>query len=300
MADNRVRRTSGRPAVRTKAKPGRQRARERIAAERAARKRAEVRRRFLAAAGAITAVLAIVVTLVTVKLTASPVHRTASESTASASLVRQVTTVPAATLAQVGPGQAATLLQKVKTPGPVLTADGKTAIVFVSEESCPFCAAERWALTVALSHFGTWSGLGITKSSATDIYPNTATLSFRSARYRSAELTLSTTELTDNVGHPLQSQTPLDTSLMAHYDVPPYVNSVDQSGAVPFLDIGNQYVLAGAQYDPQVLAGLSAAQIASQLSNPSSPVAQAVDGAAKVIIAAIDQVLPSDAGHASH
>jgi hypothetical protein len=299
VAANRVRGTAGKSGVRAKAAPGRQRARERIAAERAARKRAEMRRRFLAAAGAVTTVLAIVVALVAVKLTASPAHRTASESIASATLVRQVTTVPAAALAQVSPGQAATLLQKVKTPGPLLTMDGKPAVVFVSEESCPFCAAERWSLTVALSHFGTWSQLGITKSSATDIYPNTATLSFRAARYRSAELALSTTELTDNVGHPLQPQTPLDTSLMASYDVPPYVNSVDQSGAVPFLDIGNRYVLAGAQYDPQVLAGRSAAQIASQLSHPASPVAQAIDGAAKVIIAAIDQVLQADAGRAS-
>jgi hypothetical protein len=44
-------------------------------------------------------------------------------------------------------------------------AGGKPAIVFVSEESCPFCAAERWSLTVALSHFGTWSHLGTTTSS---------------------------------------------------------------------------------------------------------------------------------------
>lgn len=73
--------------------------------------------------------------------------------------------------------------------------------------------------------------------------------------------------------------------------VPPYVNGTDQSGAVPFLDIANRYILAGAQYDPQVLAGLSAAQIAGQLSNPSSPVARAVDGAAQVIITAIDHVL---------
>ena len=73
--------------------------------------------------------------------------------------------------------------------------------------------------------------------------------------------------------------------------MPPYVNSADQSGAVPFLDIANKYVLAGAQYNPQVLAGLSAAQIASQLSNPSSPVAQAIDGSAQVIVAAIDHVL---------
>ena len=69
------------------------------------------------------------------------------------------------------------------------------------------------------------------------------------------------------------------------------MNSADQSGAVPFLDIANRYILAGAQYDPQVLAGLSAAQIASQLSNPSSPVAQAIDGSAQVIVAALDQVL---------
>ena len=243
------------------------------------------------AAGAVTAVLAIVVALVTVKLTASPAHRTASESAAPAALVRQVTGVPTATLARVSAGQAATLLEKVKTPGPVLTLGGKPAIVFVSEESCPFCAAERWALTVALSHFGTWTQLGLTKSSATDIYPNTATLSFRTAHYHSAELTLSTTELTDNVGHPLQSPTRLDARLIGSYDVPPYVNSVDQSGAVPFLDIGNQYILAGAQYDPQVLAGLSAAQIASQLGTPSSPVAQAIDGSANVIIAAINQIL---------
>jgi Domain of unknown function (DUF929) len=282
--------------VRTEAAPAKRRARERIAAERAARKRAEARRRFLVAGGAITSVLAIVVALVAVKLTASPAHRTASESLAPATIVRQVTSVPAATLAQVSPGQAVTLLEQVKKPGPLLTVDGKPAVVFVSEESCPFCAAERWALTVALSQFGTWSHLGITKSSATDIYPNTATLSFRAARYRSADLTLNTTELTDNVGHPLQAQTALDARLIASYDVPPYVNSADQSGAVPFLDIGNQYVLAGAQYDPQVLAGLSATQIASQLATPSSPVAQAIDGAAKVIVAAIDQVLHAGAG----
>ncbi len=283
--------------MRAKAAPAKQRARERIAAERAAKKRAEARQRFLVAGGAITAVLAIVVALVAVKLTSSPARRTASESTAPATVARQVTTVPAATLAQVSPGQAVTLLEKVNKPGPLLRINGKPAVVFVSEESCPFCAAERWALTIALSQFGTWSQLGITKSSATDIYPNTATLSFRTARYHSADLALDTTELTDNVGHPLQPQTALDARLIASYDVPPYVNSVDQSGAVPFLDIGNQYILAGAQYNPQVLAGLSAAQIGSQLATPSSPVAQAIDGAAKVIIAAIDQVLHADAGH---
>src|SRR6202020_3155327 len=178
-----------------------------------------------------------------------------------------------------------------KTSGPGLTIGGKPAIVFVSEESCPFCAAERWSLAVALSHFGTWSHLGTTTSSATDLYPDTATLSFRTAHYQSTELTLRTTELTDNAGRSLQAQTPLDTGLIDAFDVPPYVNSADQSGSVPFLDIANRYVLAGAQYNPQVLAGLSAAQIASQLSKPASPVAQDIDGSAQAIVAAIDQTL---------
>ena len=53
------------------------------------------------------------------------------------------------------------------------------------------------------------------------------------------------------------------------------MNCADQSGAVPFLDIANHYILAGAQCDPQILAGLSVAQIASQLRDPSSPVARA-------------------------
>jgi hypothetical protein len=50
-------------------------------------------------------------------------------------------------------------------------------------------------------------------------------------------------------------------------------------------------VIAGSQYNPQVLAGLSAAQIAAQLRDPSSPVAQAIDASARVIINQINQVL---------
>jgi len=266
------------------------RARQRIAAQRAAQQRAQARRRWLVSITAVGAVLAIVVGFVAIKLTSSTAAA-ASEALAPQNVVSQVTTVPAAALARVRSGGTVTPMQTVKAPGPVLSIAGKPAIVFVSEESCPFCAAERWPLAVALSHFGTWSHLGATRSSATDVFPNTATLSFRTASYRSSHLTLRTTELTDNRGHRLQPLTPLDTTLIHGYDVPPYVNSADQSGAVPFLDIGNRYILAGAQYNPQILAGLSQAQIASQLRNPASPVAKAIDGSADTIIAAINNVL---------
>ena len=279
-------RNSARPALSVSAKA---RARERIAAERAARQRAKTRRRLLISGAAVVAVLAVAGAIVGGSLSTS--HPAATESRAASVVVRQATAVPLEVLARVSAAQAATPLQKVAAPGPSLTVDGKPTIVFVSEESCPFCAAERWPLVVALSHFGTWSNLGSTRSSATDVYPNTATFSFRAAHYRSAELTLRTTELADNTGRRLQPETVLDAKLIGTYDVPPFVNSADQSGAVPFLDIANHYILAGAQYNPQILAGLSAAQIASQLRNPSSPVAQAIDGSARVIVAAIDQVL---------
>jgi Domain of unknown function (DUF929) len=293
VADTRHGQVDGRSSSRPRGPHARQRARERIAAQQAARRRAEARRRLLVPIASIIVVVAIVVALVAVKLNSA--RPSVSESPAPPGVVSQVTSVPAAVLTRVRAGQAATPLQPVRTPGPLLTAGGKPAIVFVGEESCPFCAAERWPLVVALSHFGTWSHLGSTRSSATDIYPGTATLSFRAAGYHSAELTLRTTELADNLGRPLQAQTPLDTRLIRAYDVPPYVNSADQSGAVPFLDIANRYILAGAQYNPQVLAGLSAAQIARQLRDPSSPVARAVDGSASQIIAAINRILHGSA-----
>jgi hypothetical protein len=296
MARTRTPSTTGAAPGRPKDARARSRARERIAAQQAARQRAEFRRRLMIVAGSVTAVLAAAGALVAVKLTAAPPAAAAgAESPAAAAVVRQATTVPAAVLARASAGQATTALEPVRTHGLPLTAGGKPVIAFVGEESCPFCAAERWPLVVALAHFGTWTGLGATTSSAADVYPSTATFSFRTAGYASSQLTLRTTELADNAGRPLQPRTPLDTRLIAAFDVPPYVNSADQSGAVPFLDIANRYVLAGAQYDPQVLAGLSDAQIAAQLRNPASPVAQAIDGSAKVIIAAIRAVLQGTA-----
>jgi hypothetical protein len=256
------------------------------------RRRAEARRRLLVPLGSVAVVVAVVLGLVAVSLTSS--GTAASEAGTPPGVAAAVSSVPLATLDRLGSAQLATPLEPTRG-GPPLRIDGKPGVVFVSEESCPFCAAERWPLVIALSHFGTWRNLGATTSSAADIYPNTSTFSFRDATYRSRILTLRTTELADNAGHPLQPETVLDTQLLGRYDVPPYVNSADQSGAVPFLDIDNKDILAGAQYDPQVLAGLSMRQIAAQLKDPSSPAAKAVDGSAEALIKAIDQILP--AGH---
>lgn len=255
-------------------------------------RRAEARRRLLVPFASVGVVVAVVLALVVVSLTAG--GSVASEARTPPGVAAAVTSVPLSILTRIGADQVVTPLQSTGGGVP-LSVDGKPAVVFVSEESCPFCAAERWPLVIALSHFGTWSNLGATTSSATDVYPNTATFSFRNATYHSRVLTLRTTELTDNAGHPLQPETAFDAQLLDRYDVPPYVNSADQSGAVPFLDLYNHDILAGAQYDPQVLAGLSMRQIAAQLNNPASPVAKAIDGSAEVLIKAINQIVSTDA-----
>ena len=252
-----------------------------------ARRRAKARR-LLVPLVVVGIVAAVIAGFVASSLTSG--GASASEGIASQTVVKQATGVPLKVLTQVGESRQTTNLLPVPNGSP-LSIDGKPGIVFVSEESCPFCAAERWPVVVALSHFGTWHHLGATTSSSTDVFPSTPTFSFRSATFDSAYLTLRTTELANNAGRPLQPASQLDTALIDRYDVPPFVNSADQSGAVPFLDIDNHDILAGAQYDPQVLAGLSMSQVAAQLDNPASPVAMAIDESANALIAAIDQAL---------
>ena len=51
-------------------------------------------------------------------------------------------------------------------------AAGKPEILYIGAEYCPYCATERWPLAVALSRFGTFTGLRGIHSSATDVYPS--------------------------------------------------------------------------------------------------------------------------------
>jgi hypothetical protein len=191
--------------------------------------------------------------------------------------------VPPATLEAVGSPSSVASPTKVGNGAVAKTADGKVQVTYVGAEYCPYCAAERWALAVALSRFGTLGGLSGTHSSGSDVYPNTQTLSFYGSSFTSPYVDFqpveeATNQQEDGRYQTLQTPTKAQQSLMATYDA---------QGSIPFLDIGNRYVVTGASFSPQVLQGLSREQIAAALQNPSSPVAQAIDGAANVITAAI-------------
>jgi Domain of unknown function (DUF929) len=194
--------------------------------------------------------------------------------------------VPSATLDAVGSPSSIVPPTKVGNGTILRDTDGKPLITYVGAEYCPYCAAERWALAVALSRFGTFQNLSGTHSSDSDVYPDTQTLSFYGSSYSSPYVDFESVEEATNqqVGNsyqPLQAPTAAQSALMAKFDA---------QGSIPFLDIANRYVITGSSFSPQVLQGLSRSQIAADVSNPNSAVAQAIDGAANEITGAIASV----------
>jgi hypothetical protein len=282
--------------------------RRKIAAQRAAARRAGVRRRVLIAVGSVMAVMAIVITFVVIKVESkpgtAPIASNGPTGAALASLVRDVTTIPASTLDKVGAGQITRSSVGAVNPlgagylapvsGQLLTSGGKPEVLYVSAEYCPYCAAERWAMVVALSRFGTFSGLSTVHSSTTDTPSDIPSFTFYGSTYTSKYLTFVPVEeaknfrtgnsASPNVGYvPLQNPTAAEQELLGKYDA---------VGYIPFLDIGNKYVEIGSlpPYDPQLLQGLSWSQIASAMRDPSSTIARCVDASANYLTAAILKV----------
>jgi hypothetical protein len=264
---------------------------EKIAAQRARERRAEIRNRVLMASGAVVVVVAIVLAFVLVKMNQKATAAGTSNGptgAALASVVTDTTSVPASTLDAVGAGSGVTA-PPTSISGPALTSGGKPEVLYIGGEYCPFCAAERWAMVVALSRFGTFSNLSTVHSGSTDAYPNTPTFTFYGSTYTSRYLTFTPVEETTNIPQgnsytTLQTPTSAQQALVQKYDGPPYVQT---SGSIPFIDFGNKYMISGASYSPQVLTGKNWSQIASALKNPSSPIAKAVDGTANYLTAAI-------------
>jgi thiol-disulfide isomerase/thioredoxin len=273
----------------------RESARERIAAQRAAQRRAEMRNRMLWTGGSILGVVVIVVAFVVFKATQSPASTSSSSTSATgtalpASVIRDITTVPASTLTSVGTGTANTKSVATVSSAKALTSGGKPEVLYIGAQYCPYCAAERWALAVALSRFGTFQGLtGIHSAGGQEVYPHTPTLNFYKSSYASKYLTFTPVEQETVSEKPLEKTSAAQNALITKYDSPPYV-SASERGAIPFIDFGGKYFVHGSQYDPQLLSGQTWAQVAAALKDPSNAVAKGADGAANMITATICKV----------
>ena len=273
-------------------------ARDRIAAQRAAARRAEIRNRVLMTSGAVVVVIAIVVVLVVVKLNKKPPKVVSNGPTgvALAKLVNTVVAVPTSVLDKVGAGPI-TAGPTAVTGEPPLTSGGKPEILYIGAEYCPYCAAERWAMVVSLSKFGTFTNLRTIHSSSTDTYANTPTFTFYKSTYTSQYINFTPVETLTNVrtgnaeGAPLQTPTPAQQALLA---------KLDSNGSIPFIDFGNKYSEVGnlQPYGPQYLTGKSWNQVAAALTNPSNPIAQGIDGSANYFTATICKLTNNQPGSA--
>jgi len=228
-------------------------------------------------------VLVIGIALVIAVSTSSNSKSSASVSAAEAkAIVATVAAVPQATTEQVGKGIVTAV--PLPTNGKALTSGGKPELLYIGAEFCPYCAAERWSLANALTRFGSFTGVGVTHSSGTDVYPNTATLTFHGATYTSKYLTFTGVETESNKQTSTGGYAPLDKLTPAQNAL---WSGLDPKQAFPFIDIGGKYWLHGASYNPQLLAGKTAKEIAAALKDPTDAITRSVLGVANNITAAI-------------
>ncbi len=199
----------------------------------------------------------------------------------SQTVLSQLAGVSFSTLGQVGSNQPTVAPAKPTGNTTPLLLNGKPEVLYMGAEYCPYCAAERWAMVVALDKFGNFSGLKYMQSSSTDVYPNTPTFTFVSATYTSPYITFVSVEQLDRNSQPLQTATANQTALLNQYD---------SKQSIPFVDFANIYAITGSQYLPTGLAAANWTQIASQLDNASSPYALNIDGAANHLIGAICKI----------
>ena len=232
-------------------------------------------------AGAVAAVVVIAL-VAAIVAGGSDTSSSAPRTPASPALVEKVTSIPASVFRSVGTGSVTAVPKRVEAPA--LTVDGRPLVLYIGAEYCPYCAAERWPMVIALSRFGSFSGLQTTMSASDDAFPNTATFSFHGASFQSRYTTFQAVELRTRTREPLDTPTPEQERLFNTYDAPPYTS---QPGTIPFIDIGGRFLVNGATYDAGVLAGKTPDEIANALSDARTDVAQTVIGAANTMTAAL-------------
>lgn len=250
--------------------------------------------------GAVITILLGVVALVTYALThVSSPTAPATPAVTSPAVLATLSSVPASTFDTVGvtaPGTTLTAPAVIAGQAP-LAAHGKPEVLFVGAEFCPFCAAERWPLVVALARFGTFTELHDSSSAAQTVFAGTPTFTFDEVGYSSRYVTLTGVELFSDTTGPdgaftrLARLTPAQAAVVARYA--PRAGGVS-AGTAPFVDVAGQLVAVTSGFSPALLAGQSQAQIADEIAKPT-PQGEASGGTTappigQAVIAVVNQL----------
>ena len=252
--------------------------------------------------GAIVVILLGVVGLVTYALTHVSTPATVTQTAlTSPAVLTTLSTVPTATFDAVGvsvPGVELTA-PRVLVGQPALTSGGRPEVLAIGAEFCPFCAAERWPLVVALARFGRFTVLHDATSATQSVFPGTPTFSFAGVRYVSRYLDFGGVELySDQIGADgtfirIATLTPSQAARVAHDSGD--VGGGAGEGTAPFVDIGGRLVTTTSAFSPALLAGQSQAQIAGDVARPAVAASTSSAGTAPpptgpAIVAAANQL----------
>ncbi len=209
-------------------------------------------------------------------------------------VVSALASVPRATFDTVGttpPPSVAMVPPTVVKDQPLLTAGGKPEVLYVGSDFCPFCAAERWPLIVALSRFGHFGTLHNMQSAPLSAFPSIQTFTFTDTSYSSPYVTLTGVELysdgtdADGAYTRIASLTAPQQALIDRYRSAGSTGTLP--GSYPFVDIGNKTVVSAAAFSPALLVHLSQATIAGNLAAAQGPAGQAIVAAANQLSAGI-------------
>ncbi|MGD1054411.1 MAG: DUF929 family protein, partial [Candidatus Dormibacteria bacterium] len=231
-------------------------------------------------------VVALVVVLLVVLLL-PPSFAVSTPTKVPAAVLTAVTEPGNHAFATVGEGGQTGNLSRLTGTKRLTDSSGKPEVIYVGGEFCPFCAAERWSMIMALARFGTFTGLKEMSSSSTDEDPNTSTFTFVDSSYSSQWVDFMPVEEEDQNQNPLQTLSSTEQQIFTTYDQQPYTSSQAGYPGFPFLDIGGDYILYNTSFDPSILQGLTWKQIATDLGDLTSPVALAIIGNANWLTAAI-------------
>lgn len=154
------------------------------------------------------------------------------------------------------------------TDQPFKRSSGKSLVYFMGAGFCPFCAAERWAIVMALERFGKWEGIVEDKSAGQDEkYLNVPTFNLARARYSSEHIEFAGKETADRNFEPLQELDDSDFEILDMYNP-------DQM--IPFLLVDGQYMQVGTGFSPEMIQNMSHEQVRTELSNPESVIGKAI------------------------
>ncbi len=187
--------------------------------------------------------------------------------------VTKITNVPNSVLTAAA-GKISNLYPAVPGISGPLNSAGKPELLYIGAEFCPFCAAERWPMIIALSKFGTFTNLQQTHSAVTD--GDVGTWSFYGSTYTSPYLTFTSVENETNTYKTLEQPTASEQAIWTANET----KYLGQGGSYPFIDIAGKYLMLSAQYDDSIVYNKSFSAILSTVGSNNNTVGASIDASA--------------------